>query len=123
MNGSYVRSRLALFVVAAVILAPGWYGQGRPEPAQGADLAARMLAPTWDEGAVARAAPEVKPQPRSLHVKRFHSAANFVYLFAFILGLLGFAFLWLIASDHVRPIVRFRHSSRLSRAPPPLQLA
>jgi hypothetical protein len=123
MNGSLVRSRLALFVVAAVILAPGLYGQGRPEPAQGADLAARMLAPTWDEGTVARAAPEVKPQPRSKYVNRFHPTATFVYLFAFILGLLGVALLWLIASNHVRPFARFRHSSRLSRAPPQLQLA
>jgi hypothetical protein len=123
MRDSFVRSRLALVVAAAVILAPGWYARGRPEPARGADLAARILAPTWDEGTVARAAPEVKPDPRRQYVKRFRSAANLASLAAFTLGTLGLGFLWLTASNRVRAIGRFRRSSRLSRAPPPLQLA
>jgi hypothetical protein len=118
-----VRSRLALFVVAAVIFAPGWYGRGRPQPAQGADLAARILAPTWDEGTVARTAPEPKQQPRGRYGKRLQQDANVAYLTSFMLGPLGFAFLWLFASGHMRPIVHVGHSSRLSRAPPLLQLA
>lgn len=123
MRGTVLRSRLALVVVAAVIFAPGWYARGRPEPPRGADLAARILAPTWDEGTVARAAPEVKPDPRGQYVERIRSAANFASLAAFTLGTLGLGFLWLTASNRVRAIVRFRRSSRLSRAPPLLQLA
>lgn len=115
-----MRSRLALFVVAVVIFAPGWYGRGHSARPQGADLAARMLAPTWDE-AITRAAPEVKPQPSGQHVKRFHSATNFAYLAAFMPET-GLAFFWLIACNRVRSIARFSRSTRLSRAPPLLQL-
>jgi hypothetical protein len=118
-----LRSCLALLVVAAVIFAPGWYGQGRSGLPRGADLGTRMLAPTFDEGTVARTASEIKPHPRGQHVKRFHPAADFAYLGAFMPGTLGLAFLWRIAAKRVRPIVRFHHSIRLSRAPPLLQLA
>lgn len=47
-----MRSRFALLIAAAVVFAPGWYGQGEPRAAQGSDLAARVLAPTVDEGAM-----------------------------------------------------------------------
>ena len=117
-----MRSRLALFVVAVVIFAPGWYGREHSAPSQGADLAARMLAPTWDEGAVTRVAPEVKPQPSGQYVKRVHLTANFAFLAAFMPGTLGLAFLWMIACNRARSIARFSCSTRLSRAPP-LQLA
>lgn len=122
MTSSLMRSSLALFVVAAVIFAPRWDGRGGTEPPQGVELAARMLAPNWGEVAVGRATPAVTPQPRGQYAKRVHSAA-FAYLGAFMPATLGLAFLWLIVSTRVRPIVRLRHSSRLSRAPPLLQLA
>lgn len=121
MKSSVLGSRLVLFVIAAVIFAPGWYGRGRSEPPLGGDLAARILAPTWDEGAVARAAPEVKPLLRG-HYERFHSV-TFAYLAAFIPGTLALAFLWLIVPNRVRSILRFHTSTRVSRAPPVLQLA
>ena len=117
-----MRSHRALFVVAVVIFDPGWYGRGHSAPPQGPDLAASMLAPTWDN-AVTRAAPEVKPQPSSQHFKRFHSAGNFGYLAAFMPETLGLAFFWLIAFNRARPIARFSCSTALSRAPPLLQLA
>jgi hypothetical protein len=45
-----VRAKLAVFLVAAVVFAPGWGGEhfvGRNRPP--AEVGARMLAPTFDE--------------------------------------------------------------------------
>jgi hypothetical protein len=113
-----LRSTAWLFVMAAVIFAPGWYGQGRSGLPREADLGTRMLAPTFDEGTVARTASEIKPHPRGQQVIRFHPAADLAYLGASMPGTLGLAFLWRIAANRVRPNVRFHHSIRLSRAPP-----
>ena len=121
MKASPTRSHLTLFVVAVVVFAPGWYGPGHSARPQGADLAASMLAPTWDE-AVTRAA-EVKPQPGGQNFKRFPPAANFAYLSAFMPDMLGLALFWLIACSRMRSIAHFSCSTALSRAPPLLQLA
>jgi hypothetical protein len=123
VKGVLLGSRLALFVVSAVIFAPGWYERGRPEPAHGADLAARILAPTWDDGAVTPAAAEAKTQPRGQYLRRLQPTTDVAYLTGVMRAALAFAFLWLFTSGHARPVVQIRHSSRLSRAPPPLQLA
>jgi len=121
MKRSLMRSRLALFVAAAVVFAPGWYA--RSEPPREAGLAERMLAPTGDEAAFTRGAAKIKPQLSGQYVKRIDPGASVAYVAAFMLGTLGLAFLWLIACDRVRSIFRFTCWTRLRRAPPFLQLA
>jgi hypothetical protein len=118
-----MRSRLALLVAAAIIFAPAPYERRQSEPPLGADLALRMLAPTFDEGTLGEAVPEVKRQVRGRHVKRFHPAVTLAGGLALMAGLIGLALLWLIASNSVQVIGLIRLSAGFSRAPPALQLA
>src|ERR671919_438498 len=113
--------RPALFVIAAVIFAPYSSGDRPSEPPRGADLAARVLAPTVDEGAIRGTTPEVNHQVASRHVTKPNPAASLV-IRALLAGV-GLAVLWLVASHRLRVPQRSRHSPRLSRAPPLFQLA
>ena len=118
-----MRPRLALLVIAAVIFAPGWYGQGQMEPPQGADLAARVLAPTFNEGIVRDRAAGVTHQLTGRDTKRVHPIDPLAGLAPFLVATFGPAVMWLISSDLIGLTRRVRRSRRLSRAPPLLQPA
>ena len=119
-----MRSRLALLVTAAVIFAPGWHEQGHPTPPQADHLAARMLAPTWEKGAIRRGGPEVEHEVKDRYIERLYPIDPPAALLILALSIGGLALLWLVASHRGPTPHRFCHSKGLSRAPPlRLQLA
>jgi hypothetical protein len=119
-----MRSRFALLVAAAVIFAPGGHGHGRPQAPRGSDLAARVLAPTMDEGAIREAAADVKHQFGGRQAKRWRPPIAFEAVSAFGLGALGLVTFWLFSFHFGSLLVLLnRLSCRFSRAPPRLQPA
>ena len=117
-----MRSRFALLVAAAVVFAPGWQGEGSPEPPEGSDLAARVLAPTVDKGAVRETAVDIRHQLGVRQAKRgpgvISVAATTVRFAA-----LAFVFLWIVFSSARSPVHLFRARTHFSRGPPRLQPA
>ncbi len=112
----------ALLVAAAVVFAPGWYGEGPPQPPRGSDLAARVLAPTVDQGSIRTAVADAKDQLGSRQSKRH---ADPVSTAAATLGFSAIAslFFWIIV-PHAGSVVRpFLLRAGFSRAPPRLQPA
>jgi hypothetical protein len=117
-----MRSRLALWVAAAIVFAPGWNGPGQPEPPRGGDLAVRILAPTFDEGQVREVASDIKQQVRGRYAKTSRPTTTSPDAVGFALGATGLALLWLISfvPEHLIRSTLLR--TGFSRAPP-LQLA
>jgi hypothetical protein len=118
-----MRSRLALLVVAAVIFAPGWDGQQPPEHPRGSDLAARVLAPTVNEGAIREAGADVRHQLSGRQAKRWRPDVAFEAVPTFGVGAITLLILWLVASypGSLPALIRLRF--RFGRAPPRLQPA
>ena len=117
-----MRSRFALFVAAAVIFAPGWHGQGRPQPLRGSDLAASVLAPTVDEGAIREAAANAH-QLGGRHTKRWRPGITFEAVAAIGVGGVPLAIFWLVALYAAPQVGLYRLRFRFSRAPPRFQPA
>jgi hypothetical protein len=118
-----MRSRFALLIATAVVFAPGWYGPETPQHPRGSDLAARVLAPTVDEGTIREVAADLKHQLRTRQSKRWHPSLTSAAIAACRLGAISLGTLW-AAADHresLPPRLRLRH--RPSRAPPLLQPA
>ncbi|HZJ51783.1 MAG TPA: hypothetical protein VFF07_13290 [Actinomycetota bacterium] len=118
-----MRSRFALFVAAAVIFAPGWHGQDRPQPLRGSDLAASVLAPTVDEGAISEAAANATHQLGGRHTKRWRPDITFETVATIGVGGLPLAIFWLVALYAAPQIGLYRLRFRFSRAPPRFQPA
>ena len=116
-----MRSRFTLLIAAAIVFAPGWSGRAAPSHEPGRELAARVLAPTVDEGAL-QTAPSVKKQLRTGRgeVDPLDVATPIVdsLLLAVALTVLGFLVAGIKRSISARHI-RFSPS----RAPPNLQPA
>jgi hypothetical protein len=117
---SFMRSRFALFIAAAIVFAPGWHGQDPPQPLRGSDLAASVLAPTVDEGAVSETSKDAKAQLGGRHTKRWRKGITFEAVASIGVGGLAPGIFWLITS-HFRPLLGLhRLRFRFSRAPPRL---
>jgi len=115
--------RLALLVAAALIFAPYETGGEPPEPSRGADLAARVLAPTFDEGAIRGAAKAFNHQLTSRDVTRFNGGPSLVLSAETIpVGIAVFA-LWLLRVEQIRLVHSFYRATRVSRGPPLLRFA
>jgi hypothetical protein len=118
-----MRLRLAPLVAAAIIFAPGWHGQGPRQHPGGSDLAARVLAPTVDEGAIREGAEDVGHQLDGRQAKRWRPAVTFGAVTVSVLGAIAFVAFWVVASYVVPVLCLFRLRFRFSRAPPRLQPA
>ena len=118
-----MRSRFALLVAIAVVFAPGWYGQEAPQHPRGSDLAARVLAPTVDEGAMREAAGGLKDQVSSRHGKRWRPSLTSAAIVAFGPGAIALVIFWGASRHRQQLPCRFRLRHRFSRAPPLLQPA
>jgi hypothetical protein len=118
-----MRSRFALLIAAAVVFAPGWYGREAPQHPRGSDLAARVLAPTVDEGAIREVAADSKHQLSTRQSKRWRPSLTTAAIAAFGLGAIALVILWAVACHRESQPPRLRLCHRLSRAPPRLQPA
>src|SRR5919108_1253849 len=112
-----MRFRLALLLAASITFAPAWNGQGHRLSTRG-DLAARMLAPTFDEGTLREAPPEVKHQIGGRHPKRFRSDIALGGLPAGAPDTIGLALLWSVLICRITLTRRIDVSTTLPRAPP-----
>jgi hypothetical protein len=117
-----MRSRYALLIAVAFVFAPGWYGNDVPKHARGSDLAARVLAPTVNDGAVLTPSVDVKYHLRAGYEKRGPAVTSMVGV-SLAFDAIAFVLFWLILSyrGSLRLLVGIRF--RFSRAPPLLQLA
>ena len=120
---SFMRSRFALFIAAAIVFAPGWHGQDRPQPLRGSDLAASVLAPAVDEGAISETAANATHQLGGRHAKRWRPGITFEAVAAIGVGGLPLAIFWLIGICAAPLIGLYRPRFHLSRAPPRFQPA
>jgi len=118
-----MRLRLALLAAAAVIFAPYPYGPEPSEPSGGADLAARVLAPAVDEGAIRNATPDVNHHLTSRQASRLSSAPSVMGLVRVLQAGVAFSILWLLGRERIRSRHRLRRSLTLGRGPPLLNLA
>jgi hypothetical protein len=116
-----MRSRLAIVVAAAVIFAPGWYGQAPPQQPHAGDLVARVLAPTLDEAAMRNG--DAKHQLSLRQLKRWRPSFASVPAVALFLGSTALVVYWIVALYRARLFFACRFSNRLSRAPPAIQPA
>ena len=116
-----MRSRLALLIATAVVFAPGWSGQEAPQHPRGSDLAARVLAPTVDEGAIREVGADPKHQVRQS--KRWRASLTSAAIAAFGLGAIALLIFWAVACHRESQPPRLRLRHRFSRAPPRLQPA
>ena len=82
-----------------------------------------MLAPTFDEGTLREAPPEVKHQIGGQHPKRLRWDIALADVPALRPSHIGLALLWLTICYPVHLIRCIRISAGFSRAPPALQLA
>jgi hypothetical protein len=118
-----MRSRFPLLIAAALVFAPGWHGQEAPHYPRGSDLAARVLAPTVDEGAIREATTDAAHQLGARQAKRWRPSFSLAGALTLGLGAIALLILW-AAAFHREPLPRlFRFRYRLSRAPPALQPA
>jgi hypothetical protein len=118
-----MRSRFAPLIAAAVVFAPGWYGQEAPQYPRGSDLAARVLAPTVDEGAMREAAADLEHQLNSRQGQRWRPSLTSAAIVAFGQGAIALVILWGVACYREQLPLRFHLRHRFSRAPPCLQPA
>ena len=116
-------SRLALLVAAALIFAPYQTGGDLPGPSRGADLAARVLAPTFDEGTIRGAAKDLNHQLINQDITRAGGGQSLVATAGTIpVGIAVFV-LWLLGVEQIRLVHRFYRASRVSRGPPLFRFA
>lgn len=116
-----MRSRLVLLLAAAIVFAPGWVGSASAaRDGSSSDLAARVLAPTFDEATADRTTKRAstkqldRSHSRSLWHKNvigFADAGGFAPPLLVLLA----AVIGLTAAATLRP-----HLFRPQRAPPPL---
>jgi hypothetical protein len=118
-----MRSRFALLVATALVFASGWYEQEAPQPPRGSHLAARVLAPTVDEGTMREAAADLKLELSSRQGKRWRPSLPFAAIVALGLGAIALAIFWGVASYRQQLPFLFRLRHPFSRAPPFLQPA
>ena len=118
-----MRSRFALLIATAVVFAPGWYGQEVPQHPRGSDLAARVLAPTVDEGAIREAAADLKHQLGSRQGKRWRPSPPSAAIVALGLGAVALVIFWGVPRYRQGLFLRLRLRHRFSRAPPRFQPA
>jgi hypothetical protein len=115
--------RLALLVAAALIFAPYQSGGETSNPSGGADLAARVLAPTFDEGAIRRATQDFDHQLTSQLATSPESGPSLVRLAGDFWLRIALPVLWLLSLEQIQALHRIRNAPKLSRGPPLLQLA
>ena len=115
--------RLALLVAGALIFAPYQSGEEMSKASGGADLAARVLAPTFDEGAIRDATQDFTHQLTNRHATRLNTEPSLVRPAGAARVGIALSVLWLLSIEQIRALHRFRYASRLSRGPPLLQLA
>jgi hypothetical protein len=113
--------RLALLVAAALIFAPYQSGGETSKPSKGADLAARVLAPAFDEGAIRSATQDFNQQLTSRRLTRLNTELLLVRPAWPLRVGIALSVLWLLTLEQIRALHRFRFASRLSRGPPLLQ--
>jgi len=113
-----MRSRLVLFLVAAVIWAPGWYGQGQPQHQRGGNLAARVLAPTVNEGEIRKLAVQQKHQLSGRQAKRWGSDITIKAVATLGLGTVTLVGFWVVGFYSGPVLARYSLLFRFSRAPP-----
>jgi hypothetical protein len=118
-----MRLRLAIVIAVAVVFAPGGHGEAAPRHAEDSGLAARVLAPTIDEGAIQQAAADVKHQLSGRQLKRWRPSLTSVGTFGASVTATGLVLFWIVATHCGRLNFVYRFSKRLSRAPPRLQPA
>jgi hypothetical protein len=118
-----MKLRLPLLVAAALIFAPYQAWGKTPGPAEGADLAARVLAPPFDEGAIRSPIQELSQQLTSRHTTRLIPDPKLGHPIAAVRAGVTLSVLWLLSQEQSRDRPRFHRSPRLSRGPPLLQLA
>jgi hypothetical protein len=113
-------SRLALLIAAALIFAPGQPGEGQPQQSRGGNLAARVLAPTVDEGMI-RGDADVKHGINRRQANLWRPSITLDVVAFFALSALALLLVWIVASS-TRPLLgRYRRRFRFSRAPPRFQ--
>ena len=94
------------------------------EPSNGADLPARMLAPTVDKEAHRPAAQESGYQLTSRrHASRLNPEPSLLSPMGPLLGGAALSVLWWLSIRQTLVVRRFRYTPRLSRGPPLLQPA
>jgi hypothetical protein len=117
-----MRSRFALLLAAAVVVAPGWYGQQTPVQRE-SGVAARVLSPTVDGGAVREAAADLKQQLGDRQARRWRPGITFGIVDSLSLGAMALLTFWIVGSYSRALLGVYRLHFRLSRAPPRLQHA
>jgi hypothetical protein len=118
-----MRSRFALLIATAVVFAPGWYGGETPQHPRGSDLAARVLAPTVDEGAVREAVADVMRQVGGQQARIRRPDRTFEFDTSLGFGALATLILWIADTSSGPPFGLNRLRSRFDRAPPCLRSA
>ena len=113
-----MRSRLVLFLVAAVIWAPGWYGQGAPQYQRGGDLTARVLAPTVNEGQIRKLAVQPKHQLSGRQAKGWGPDITIPAVATLGLGTVALVGFWIVGFYSGSVHGRYSLLFRFSRAPP-----
>jgi hypothetical protein len=118
-----MRARFALLIATAVVFAPGWYGGEAPQHPRGSDLAARVLAPTVDEGAVREVVADVMRHfgDKQARIRRPDIRVESVTSLGF--GTLATLALWIADTSSGPPFGLNRLRSRFDRAPPCLRSA
>jgi hypothetical protein len=111
-----MRSRFALLIAAAVVFAPGWYGQEAPQHPRGSDLGARVLAPTVGEGAVRESVADVMRQLGDQQA-RIRPDITFESVASLGFGALATLLLWIADTSPGPPFGLNRRRSRFDRAP------
>jgi hypothetical protein len=118
-----MRSRFAIVIAAAVVFAPGWYGQTASPPGHAGDIIARVLAPTVGEAAMPKGTTDVKLQLSVRQLKRWPPSFDPLPAMGATMGSTALLVLWIVALYPARPVFVYRFSRRLSRAPPRFQPA
>lgn len=118
-----MRFRVALFLVPVILFAPGWNGRGRAETARGIDLTARMLAPTWDEGALGKTFRESDSRSHIYAAERSYPSILIVVLLLVGAAVPQLGFVWLLSGCCWLLASRPQFSRWHKRAPPLLQFA
>lgn len=124
MSLSLRRSAFALFLIAAVVFAPGanHFGGRATGAGDSGELAARMLAPTFDTATAGEARSTVDKRADKSRSRGVPGLP-----FAVLLGLTGFLFgpklVWKITDLKLRCSTLWFIASQRKRAPPLLQPA
>jgi hypothetical protein len=113
----------ALLIAAAVVFAPGWNGREAPGHPGGNDLAASVMAPTVEEGAVREGVADVMRQFGDQQARIRRPDITFESVTSLGLGALAMLLLWIAATFSGPPFGLNQLRSRSARAPPCLRSA